>query len=79
MKNFPLRFADWLQVIAIGFIVIGVFYFIGIFWSGMPGLYFFWCLVCFLGAAFWYALAVILKAAAIYLQKNKPESKEKED
>ena len=50
----------------------------GILWSVMPGSCHLWRIGCLLGSALWYALATILKAAAIHLEKNKPEPKEKE-
>lgn len=73
MKDFQLSFATILKYISICLIVLGVICLIVSFFMGRGGLF----RAAFGDLAFgllFYALSIVVQAAAIYIKKNTPEA-----
>ena len=72
MKDFQLSFASILKYISVFLVIIGVISIVVSFFWGGPKLFRSALSEIFCGLLF-YALSIVVEAAAIYIKKNTPE------
>lgn len=73
MKDFQLSFASILKYISVFLVIIGVISIVVSFFWGGPSLFGSALSEIFCGLLF-YALSIVVEAAAIYIKKNTPDA-----